>query len=115
MSASLGGWSFTLETNGPRPRGQRAASHAERLDPGARAHRLRRRHEPAGLAQPVRGHVPVDGLVVPRFDQERLVPDPRAAALSDPPPVLAPDLQVRIVLVPGERLEVLERAPVLDD
>src|SRR3954452_11754832 len=43
------------------------------------------------------------------------MPDAGAAASSHPSPVLTPHIQVRIVLVLGERLQLLERPPVLDD
>src|SRR5438105_3942638 len=68
-----------------------------------------------GLAQPMRGHVPVDGLVLPGLNKVGLVPDARATALADAEPVLTPYIEVRVVLVLGERLQVLERSPVLHD
>ncbi len=65
------------------------------------------------LAEPEGRHVAVDRLVLPGAHQVGLVPDARAVAAADPLPVGAPGGEVRVVLVLGEPLEVLERAPVL--
>ena len=84
-------------------------------EPPAGSRFLTHRHEPACFAQPARRRVSVRCLVLPGLDEVRLVPDPGSVAASDPPPVVAPHLEVRIVLVLGERLEVLKRSLVLND
>jgi hypothetical protein len=43
------------------------------------------------------------------------MPDTGAAASSDAAPVLAPDVEVRILLIAGKSLQLLEGPPVLHD
>src|SRR6188472_3931441 len=69
---------------------------------------LAQRHQVSGPAEAVGRHVAVDRLVLTGADQERLVPDARAVGLAQPLPVGAPGREVRIALVLGEALEVLE-------
>jgi hypothetical protein len=56
----------------------------------------------------VHRHIPIHGLVLPGLHQIGLVPDAGAAAASDATPLLAPDIEMGIVLVLGKRLEMLE-------
>jgi hypothetical protein len=59
-------------------------------------------------------HVAVDGLVFPGPDPEGLVPDPDFTGIPDGAVEPPPRLQVRQVLIPGEPVQGIEVAPVLD-
>src|ERR1700733_4469438 len=71
-------------------------------------------HVGAGGREAEDRHVAVDGLVLPGPDPERLVPDPDLAGVPDGAVELAPRLQVGQVLIPGEAVQGVEVAPVLD-
>src|SRR5262245_49726042 len=64
--------------------------------------------------EPEAGHVPVDALVLAVRDQVRLVEDPDRAVGADRPVEAPPGRQVRLRRAAREAVEVLERAPVLD-
>lgn len=68
----------------------------------------------AGRREAEDWHVAVDGLVFPGPDTERLMPDPDLTRIPDGPVELPPRLQVRQVLIPGEPVQGIEVAPVLD-
>src|SRR3984957_2465296 len=71
-------------------------------------------HVGAGGREAEGRHVAVDGLVLPGPDPERLVPDPDLARVPDGAVELPPRLQVGQVLIPGEPVQGIEVAPVLD-
>ena len=77
------------------------------FQPQSRRGCVRQGCQAARLAQAVWRHVAVNRFVLPGLHQIGLVPDPGAVASSDSPPILAPGVHVRIVLIPGERLEMI--------
>src|SRR5947209_2727062 len=89
-----------------RPFGTRAGGldvETRRSQPNSRGGSLRSRHQTPRLAQAVRRHIAVNRLVLACLHQISLMPDAGPAAPSDSAPILAPDIHVRIVLIPGER------------
>src|SRR4051794_36332151 len=60
-------------------------------------------------------HVAVDRLVLARADAVGLVPDPDVARSADQPVEALPRRQVLGVGIARVALEIVERAPVLDD
>src|ERR671921_809420 len=67
------------------------------------------------LCQPEARHVGVDRLEVPALHKKCLVKNAHAAVRSHRPVEPLPGGQVRVVRVPGEALQILEVAPVLDE
>src|ERR1039457_4524995 len=98
-----------------RSRRRSVVAGGHRLEALASARRLGHRNETADLAKPEGRHVAVDRLILTGSHLIGLVPDPRAIALADATPVVAPSGKMRICRVLGERLQMLEGPPVLHD